>query len=191
MSLQTSGQISLLDIQNEFGGSNPIGIDEYYGANGYSPSSGTISLANFYGKTGFNYYSYIFGEQYGNSYIFSSETYTGPQIWSRNGIGENLTFYVQCVPAYRAVVNFYGTSILRYYYDGSLVVTFSSSGGTQYAAYWLFSPSNSGRDNIFESTIYAPRDSNPLGNCSITWDTSNYAPSYRTLYYHSFDFYTA
>ena len=30
MTLPSSGPISLLDIQNEFGGSNPIGLDEYY-----------------------------------------------------------------------------------------------------------------------------------------------------------------
>lgn len=51
MALQTSGAISLLDIQNEFGGSNPIGINEYYGAAGGIPASGTISFNQFYGKS--------------------------------------------------------------------------------------------------------------------------------------------
>lgn len=50
MVLQTSGPISLLDIQNEFGGVDPISITEYYGAGG-APSSGTISLADFYGRS--------------------------------------------------------------------------------------------------------------------------------------------
>lgn len=50
MPLQTSGAISLLDIQNEFGGANPISINEYYGAGG-APASGTISLADFYGRS--------------------------------------------------------------------------------------------------------------------------------------------
>lgn len=58
MALQTSGQISLNDIQGEFGGSNPIEIDEYYRgggrvpnipANSNVPTSGTIALSNFYG----------------------------------------------------------------------------------------------------------------------------------------------
>ena len=60
MALQTSGAISLSDIQTEFGGANPIGLNEYYaggsyvptgttGTNGAVPSSGTISLWNFYG----------------------------------------------------------------------------------------------------------------------------------------------
>lgn len=49
MPLPTSGPISLLDIQNEFGGSNPIGINEYYGVGSGVPASGTISLFDFYG----------------------------------------------------------------------------------------------------------------------------------------------
>lgn len=58
MALQTSGSISLNDIQTEFGGSNPININEYYrggayvpdtAANSGIPTSGTISLNDFYG----------------------------------------------------------------------------------------------------------------------------------------------
>jgi hypothetical protein len=52
MTLQSSGPISLLDVQSEFGGSNPIGINEYYGVAAGVPASGTISLADFYGKSG-------------------------------------------------------------------------------------------------------------------------------------------
>lgn len=48
MALQSSGPISLNDIQNEFGGSNPISISEYYGVDTV-PASGTISLSDFYG----------------------------------------------------------------------------------------------------------------------------------------------
>jgi hypothetical protein len=60
MVLQATGEISLLDIQNEFGGAVPINMDEYYQnvnnsyANGVSgiPNTGTqLSLSNFYGKT--------------------------------------------------------------------------------------------------------------------------------------------
>ena len=58
MPLQTSGQISLNDIQTEFGGSNPININEYYrggtyvpdtAANSSIPTSGQIRLSDFYG----------------------------------------------------------------------------------------------------------------------------------------------
>ena len=58
MALQTSGAISLANIQSEFSGSNPISISEYYrggtyvvnsSANSSIPTSGQISLSNFYG----------------------------------------------------------------------------------------------------------------------------------------------
>ena len=51
MFLQSSGAISLNDIQNDFGGSNPIGINEYYGVAPGIPSSGTISFNHFYGTS--------------------------------------------------------------------------------------------------------------------------------------------
>ena len=58
MALQSSGQISLQDIANEFGGSTPHAISEYYrngglvpGNNTSVPTSGTIDFADFYGTT--------------------------------------------------------------------------------------------------------------------------------------------
>ena len=64
MALPTSGPLALTDIQTEFGGSNPISLNEYYaggsyvpagtsGTNGAVPSLGEISIANFYGTTNF------------------------------------------------------------------------------------------------------------------------------------------
>ncbi len=46
MTLQSSGAISLLDVQNEFGGANPIGIDEYYAGGLYVPVGGGGGLAS-------------------------------------------------------------------------------------------------------------------------------------------------
>lgn len=47
MALQSSGEISFADIQNEYGGSNPISLSEYYKDGSYVPSSifalGTMS----------------------------------------------------------------------------------------------------------------------------------------------------
>ena len=51
MTLQTSGPISLDDIQTEFGGVNPISLNEYYAAAAGIPASGAISLQDFYGAT--------------------------------------------------------------------------------------------------------------------------------------------
>lgn len=56
MTLQTSGQISLLDLKNEFGDNNPVSLGDYYRGGQFVPSSqtsvptaGPISLSNFYG----------------------------------------------------------------------------------------------------------------------------------------------
>jgi hypothetical protein len=50
MALQSSGAISLANIQTEFGGSHPISLSEYYGKDTV-PSSGAISIGNFYGTS--------------------------------------------------------------------------------------------------------------------------------------------
>jgi hypothetical protein len=49
MVLQSSGAISLNNLQTEFGGTNPISISEYYAKAINVPASGTIALSNFYG----------------------------------------------------------------------------------------------------------------------------------------------
>lgn len=62
MALPSSGPLTLADIQTEFGGSNPISLSEYYAGGAYVPSgttgtygavptSGTISIRNFYGTS--------------------------------------------------------------------------------------------------------------------------------------------
>lgn len=64
MTLPASGPLTLSDIQTEFGGTNPIGMNEYYaggglvpagtsGTYGAVPSSGAISIRNFYGTSNF------------------------------------------------------------------------------------------------------------------------------------------
>ena len=51
MALQSSGAISLANIQTEFGGTNPISLSEYY-STGNAPASGEIQLAaDFYGTS--------------------------------------------------------------------------------------------------------------------------------------------
>jgi len=95
MALQTSGAISLANIQSEFSGSNPISINEYYrggtyvvnsSANSSIPTSGTISFSNFYGgvsatadntfnftmglgSTGGKYALNVYGANNGASYL--------------------------------------------------------------------------------------------------------------------------
>jgi hypothetical protein len=74
MALPTSGPLSLTDIQTEFfGGVNPISLSEYYaggglvplgttGTYGAVPSSGAISIRNFYGTANFRYFLLGFSE---------------------------------------------------------------------------------------------------------------------------------
>lgn len=59
MALQSSGAISLLDIQGEFGGSAPIAISEYYGVASGIPASGQISIGDFYGASSAPTLSYV------------------------------------------------------------------------------------------------------------------------------------
>jgi len=51
MALPSSGALALSDIQTEFGGSNPIGLSEYYGVATGVPASGTIDISDFYGTS--------------------------------------------------------------------------------------------------------------------------------------------
>jgi hypothetical protein len=60
MALPPSGTLSLANIQTEFGGTNPISLSEYYrngglvpnaAQNASIPTSGAISIGNFYGST--------------------------------------------------------------------------------------------------------------------------------------------
>jgi hypothetical protein len=66
MTLPTSGAISLDDIQNEFGGANPISLSEYYDAASGIPASGTISINDFRGKSNILSATFI-GSAYANA----------------------------------------------------------------------------------------------------------------------------
>ena len=85
MTLPTSGPISLVDIQTEFGGPTPITLENYYRGGAYVldtdyapnvPVSGPISLSDFYGAkrtsltiVGFN--------NVGSNFIILPETFSG------------------------------------------------------------------------------------------------------------------
>lgn len=59
MPIVASGPISMLNIAQEYGGgTNPISLSEYYGASPGVPTSGTISISNFYGKSSYIPYYY-------------------------------------------------------------------------------------------------------------------------------------
>jgi hypothetical protein len=79
MVLPASGQLSLLDIQGEFGGSAPISLSEYYGAAPGVPGSGQISISDFYGKA--NTYSVEYLLVAGGG----TNVYTGYNPWIGGG----------------------------------------------------------------------------------------------------------
>ena len=87
MTLQTSGDITLANIQTEFGGANPISLSEYYAGGGYVPagtagtygavpSSGAITLQNFYGT------SNKFAPPISFNFTGVTNRYTLPAGWS-------------------------------------------------------------------------------------------------------------
>ena len=55
MTLQSSGAISLANIAAEFGGSAPHSLSEYYLGHSGIPSSGSISMSQFYGTSAPSY----------------------------------------------------------------------------------------------------------------------------------------
>jgi hypothetical protein len=78
MALPSSGALTLAQIQAEFGGSNPASLSEYYaggayvpagtsGTYGAVPSSGAISIRNFYGTAQRVNISYTFTGSVGNA----------------------------------------------------------------------------------------------------------------------------
>lgn len=59
MPLPTSGPISNLQVAEEFGGTAPHSLSEYYGVAVGVPAAGAISLAHFYGKSKIRTYQFI------------------------------------------------------------------------------------------------------------------------------------
>jgi hypothetical protein len=86
MAIPASGTLTFTQIQTEFGGSNPIGLNEYYRggayvpnipANSAIPTSGAIALSNFYNSTALFVYNETITSNYGNYNLNSSMTAAG------------------------------------------------------------------------------------------------------------------
>ena len=128
MTLQSSGAISLADVQTEFGGFAPIGINEYYGVAAGVPASGTISLANFYGKSaagspafaGWSTY-YIMGDREIQG-PFVTDSFIGTTI-TPGDANSPVTFWINTG---RQNLN-YGYNNLYLYIGGSLVSTYTGN----------------------------------------------------------------
>lgn len=94
MALPASGPLALTDIQTEFGGANPIGMNEYYaggglvppgtsGTYGAVPSSGALSIQNFYGTSN---YIPVYIEELFSTYLYTGNNAGFPGQTITNGI---------------------------------------------------------------------------------------------------------
>jgi hypothetical protein len=115
MTLPASGPLTLAQIQGEFGGSNPIGLNEYYRGGAYVPNasttasiptSGAIAISNFYGTSNRVNVSYTFSANTADASInlaslsgyvagISDITITinsGIYVWASSGSNAGLTF---------------------------------------------------------------------------------------------------
>ena len=115
MALQTTGQISLSDIQTEFGGANPIGMNEYYKNGTYVPSS----VGGAAGSWG--------------SYVTPTTTYRWQVLWSGTNLlslqlkWNGTTVYSTTTQSNANLTQFDGVSG----YDYSRGTLYSTSGGTK------------------------------------------------------------
>lgn len=76
MTTPASGAISIIDIVTEFGGTAPHSLSEYYGVASGVPSSGTISLSDFYNKSASTPVSVTFNAAYNSEPNLSTYSFT-------------------------------------------------------------------------------------------------------------------
>ena len=88
MPLQTSGQISLNDLQGEFGGTYPASMSEYRGKD-CTDITGPISFSDFYGKD-----DYVTPGS--NDYVVGFSGIASNQNPTSNVVRSNYTFTVPC-----------------------------------------------------------------------------------------------
>ena len=142
MALQSTGAISLNDVQTEFGGSNPIGINEYYRggsnvpdtpANSSIPTSGTIAMDDFYGGDNtpagppatleYNWSHYAYGSNMGTIILYWLNDATGTLNQLRSITGQQHTAANQPWDVYSEDLSPYagqtGRIVYRYQGGGS------------------------------------------------------------------------
>ena len=101
MPLQTTGQISLSQIQSEYGGSNPIGMSEYIkGGTNVPTTTGTApgawsnyvrtpsaysAYSGAFTSIGTDWVTYDLGASYGNQRVMWAGTSLGPILQNSTG----------------------------------------------------------------------------------------------------------
>ena len=168
--IPTSGVMRWVDIQNSFGGSNPIGINEYYrnstyvptsSINNNIPTSGQIEATDFRGADGFSGTtgSFVMGNSGGKIVIFGYQegnfgSNAGTAFTTNSGIKVNfyqitgfVGFVLTSATDSPATISNSGTNQIC-----SKVVTFSGSGTvfnnpttlSQFSSLNITAPSNFG-----------------------------------------------
>ena len=116
MTIPSSGAISLSTIQGEFGGSTPISLSEYYRNGSYVssgntnvPTSGALSLSDFYGATAtttrdIRVRLYYYANHAYNAFgVTSANSAAAPQSYSGSLLFNPFTIYS---PVFRAGTGF-------------------------------------------------------------------------------------
>lgn len=121
MTLPSSGAISINSLVGEFGGSSPHALSEYYrngglvsSGNTNVPTSGALSLSDFYGSTATTtrdirvQMSYSAGHGYSAFGVTSANSTATPQSYSGSLLFNRFTIYS---PVFRAGAGFLNTNI--------------------------------------------------------------------------------
>ena len=182
MALQTTGAISLADIQGEFGGSNPIGLNEYYSAAAGIPASGAISIGDFYGASAsspfsvFNAVNVESGSAAGYSLYSTKSTTSQVVIGSTGAAGVAIRVMMNTYGVFVYVKEQY-TNATSYYYTPANVQTvmttsevlaastnaYTSTSVTEMMLDWSYTTESSGAfgalgDTTNSSATYNPAD---------------------------------
>ena len=121
MTLPSSGTISINNLASEFGGSSPHALSEYYrngglvsSGNTNVPTSGALSLSDFYGATATTtrdirvQMSYTAGHGYSAFGVTSANSTASPQSYSGSLLYSPFTIYS---PVFRAGTGYLGQNI--------------------------------------------------------------------------------
>lgn len=148
MTLPSSGPLSLTDIQTEFGGTNPIGMNEYYaggglvpagtsGTYGAVPSSGALSVQNFYGTSNF---VPVYIEDIFSTYLYTGNGSTqainnginvsgsGGMVWIKDRSRGNTGHAIASTAS--AATNWLGSNITNVYQTSPRFSSLNSNGFT-------------------------------------------------------------
>lgn len=178
MAVTSSGAISLPNLQSEFGGDNPISLSEYYRNGAYVtsnntsvPTSGAISLSNFYGALKRVTSLSIANHANTNGDLTTVTLPTGLQVGDILVVSRSSTTSSSSLPSGWTLINFAYSSNGAYKNWGSLlaykVVTSTSESGTSVGSF-----GNGGNDT--GATVWAIRPNIPASQINIV-DTFSYA----------------